>query len=139
MATLFSVALMGPPVVVCGFKPSVCQRVDWMCGQVDGVYDCDPNKHPDAKLHRKLSYKQVTTQDLDVMDQTAITLCKENSIPVVVFNLTKAGNIIKALTGHPEAIGTTVDEEGEEGDSDYDEAPAASDADTHLMYDAASM
>lgn len=104
--------------------------------KVDGVYDCDPNKHPDAKLHRKLSYKQVTTQDLDVMDQTAITLCKENSIPVVVFNLTKAGNIIKALTGHPGAIGTTVDEEG---DSDYDEALAVSDADAHLLYDAASM
>ena len=68
---------------------------------------------PDAKLHRKLTYKQVTTQDLDVMDQTAITLCKENSIPVVVFNLTKAGNVIKALTGHPGVIGTTVDEDGD--------------------------
>ena len=101
--------------------------------QVDGVYDCDPNKHPDAKLHRKLSYKQVVSQDLDVMDQTAITLCKENSIPVVVFNLTKAGNIIKALTGHPGAIGTTVDEDGD----DSADAPVASE--NHFVYDAASM
>ena len=99
--------------------------------QVDGVYDSDPNKHPDAKLHKRLSYKQVTTQDLDVMDQTAITLCKENAIPVIVFNLTKAGNIIKALTGHP--VGTTVDEDG----SDEDIQPDTSDK--HFMYDAASM
>ena len=101
--------------------------------QVDGVYDCDPNKHPNAKLHRKLSYKQVTNQDLDVMDQTAITLCRENKIPVVVFNLTTAGNIIKALAGHPGAIGTTVDEDG---DGTHGSAPDPSAK--HLMYDAAS-
>lgn len=99
--------------------------------KVDGVYDSDPNKHPNAKLHKRLSYKQVTTQDLDVMDQTAITLCKENAIPVIVFNLTKAGNIIKALTGHP--VGTTVDEDGSDEDSQPDTA------DKHFMYDAASM
>ena len=109
------------------------QQILYGYAQVDGVYDCDPNKHPDAKLHRKLSYKQVVSQDLDVMDQTAITLCKENSIPVVVFNLTKAGNIIKALTGHPGAIGTTVDEDGD----DSADAPVASE--NHLVYDAASM
>ena len=101
--------------------------------QVDGVYDSDPNKHPNAKLHKRLSYKQVMTQDLEVMDQTAITLCKENAIPVIVFNLGKPGNIIKALTGHKGAIGTTVDEDGE----DDMETPDASD--NHLMYDAASM
>lgn len=100
--------------------------------QVDGVYDCDPNKHPDAKLHRKLSYKQVTSQDLDVMDQTAITLCKENKIPVVVFSLMKPGNIIKALTKQPGAVGTTVDEEGEELDDN--EGPPA-----YQAYDAASL
>ena len=101
--------------------------------QVDGVYDCDPNKHPDAKLHRKLSYKQVTTQDLDVMDQTAITLCKENSIPVVVFNLTIAGNIIKALTGHPGVIGTTVDADGDSS------VGTSSPTNQAFMYDAASL
>ncbi|KAL3132498.1 hypothetical protein ABBQ32_009044 [Trebouxia sp. C0010 RCD-2024] len=100
--------------------------------KVDGVYDCDPNKHPNAKLHRKLSYNQVTTQDLDVMDQTAITLCKENSIPVVVFNLTTAGNIIKALTGHPGIIGTTVDGHG---DSSGGPDPVGK----AFMYDAASL
>lgn len=100
--------------------------------QVDGVYDCDPNKHPDAKLHRKLSYKQVTSQDLDVMDQTAITLCKENRIPVVVFSLMKPGNIIKALTKQPGVVGTTVDEDGE--DSIEDET-----ASLHQAYDAASL
>lgn len=101
--------------------------------QVDGVYDCDPNKHPGAKLHRKLSYNQVTTQDLDVMDQTAITLCKENSIPVVVFNLTTAGNIIKALTGHPGIIGTTVDRNGDSSGGTPDPVGKA------FMYDAASL
>ena len=99
---------------------------------MDGVYDCDPNKNPEAKLHRKLSYKQVTTQDLDVMDQTAITLCKENKIPVIVFSLMKPGNIIKALTKQPGTIGTTVDEAGEE--SSDDEAPSVQHA-----YDAASL
>lgn len=105
---------------------------------MDGVYDCDPNKHPDAKLHRKLSYKQVTTQDLDVMDQTAITLCKENSIPVIVFNLTKAGNIIKALTGHPGVIGTTVDENGDSDEADSGVGTSSS-ANKKFVYDAASL
>lgn len=99
--------------------------------QVDGVYDSDPNKNPDAKLHRKLTYKQVTSQDLDVMDQTAITLCKENNIPVVVFSLMKPGNIIKALTKKPGVVGTTVDEEGESEDEDTS-AP-------DFVYDAASL
>ncbi|KAK9819866.1 hypothetical protein WJX72_003450 [[Myrmecia] bisecta] len=78
--------------------------------KVDGVYDCDPVTNPDAKLHRRLSFREVMVQNLKVMDETAITLCKENNIPVVVFNLSTPGNIIRALTGDPD-IGTTVDDD----------------------------
>ncbi len=74
---------------------------------MDGVYDCDPKKNPDALLHRMLSYGDVRTRKLSVMDETAITLCKENNIPVVVFNLTTPGNILRAVTGD-DSIGTTV-------------------------------
>ena len=74
---------------------------------MDGVYDCDPKKNPDAMLHRMLSYGDVRTRKLSVMDETAITLCKENNIPVVVFNLTTPGNILRAVTGD-DSIGTTV-------------------------------
>ncbi len=49
--------------------------------KVDGVYDCDPTKNPHAKLHRHLSYREVMLKSLNVMDETAITLCKENHIP----------------------------------------------------------
>lgn len=66
------------------------------------------------------------------MDQTAITLCKENKIPVVVFSLMKPGNIIKALTKQPGAIGTTVDEDG-------DDTSDAQQPEVHYAYDAASL
>jgi uridylate kinase len=75
--------------------------------QVDGVYDCDPVKNPEAKLHRRLSFRQVLEDGLHVMDETAITLCKENDIPVVVFNLTKPGNVLQAILGDPE-VGTSI-------------------------------
>ncbi|KAH7616312.1 hypothetical protein Ndes2526B_g08408 [Nannochloris sp. 'desiccata'] len=94
--------------------------------KVDGVYDCDPVKHPErAKLHRRLSFREVMMNNLEVMDETAITLCKENNIPVVVFNLTRPGNIVEALMGNSE-IGTCIEcgnsagGDGEE-DSDYQE------------------
>jgi len=74
--------------------------------KVDGVYDADPTKCPTAKMYTNLTYEEVTLENLDVMDATAITLCKENRIPVVVFNLFKPGNITKALRG--EIIGTQV-------------------------------
>lgn len=78
--------------------------------KVDGVYDADPMKNPDAKLHRHLSFREVMVNNLEVMDGTAITLCKENSIPVVVFNLMRPGNILEALMGNPQ-IGTCIDAE----------------------------
>ncbi|KAL4333939.1 hypothetical protein GQ457_07G004900 [Hibiscus cannabinus] len=73
---------------------------------VDGVYDDDPRRNPNARLHDTLTYHEVTSKDLSVMDMTAITLCQENNIPVVVFNLTKPGNIAKAIKG--ERVGTLI-------------------------------
>ena len=75
--------------------------------KVDGVFDCDPMTNPDAVLHRMLSYGDVRVEQLRVMDETAITLCKENDMPVVVFNLNTPGNILRAVTGDV-SIGTTV-------------------------------
>ncbi|PUZ62244.1 hypothetical protein GQ55_4G341100 [Panicum hallii var. hallii] len=73
---------------------------------VDGVYDADPRHNPNAHLLETVSYHEVTTRDLSVMDMTAITLCQENNIPVVVFNLQKPGNIAKAIVG--EKVGTFI-------------------------------
>ncbi len=73
---------------------------------VDGVYDCDPKQNPGAVLYESLTYETVQRLGLGVMDLTAITLCQENDIPVVVFNLNKPGNITRALRGHK--VGTCV-------------------------------
>ncbi|KAA8530778.1 hypothetical protein F0562_005598 [Nyssa sinensis] len=73
---------------------------------VDGVYDDDPRRNPNASLLDTLTYQDVTSRDLSVMDMTAITLCQENNIPVVVFNLFKPGNISKAIMG--EKVGTLI-------------------------------
>lgn len=73
---------------------------------VDGVYDKDPRQNLDAQLLDTLSYQDVTSKELSVMDMTAITLCQENNIPVVVFNLNKEGNISKAIQG--ERVGTII-------------------------------
>ncbi|ERN16076.1 hypothetical protein AMTR_s00030p00142190 [Amborella trichopoda] len=94
---------------------------------VDGVYDDDPRRNPNARLLDTLSYHDVTSKDLSVMDMTAITLCQENNIPVVVFNLTKPGNISKAIMGerkspHAWAYWNACDDaygnvDGDDGDS----------------------
>jgi uridylate kinase len=76
--------------------------------KVDGVYDKDPIKHPDAVLFKHLSYLEVLQRNLAVMDSTAISLCRDNRLPIVVFNLTKPGNIRSVVAG--ENIGTTVEE-----------------------------
>ncbi|URE48740.1 WD-40 repeat family protein [Musa troglodytarum] len=73
---------------------------------VDGVYEDDPRINPNARLLDNLTYQEVTSKDLSVMDMTAITLCQENNIPVVVFNLTKPGNIAKAIVG--DKVGTFI-------------------------------
>lgn len=77
-----------------------------MAKRVDGVYDSDPLKNPGAKKFSKLSYIDVLNKGLGVMDSTATSLCMDNNIPLIVFNLNKNGNIIKALQGEP--IGTYV-------------------------------
>lgn len=74
--------------------------------KVDGVYDSDPNQNPQARRYESLTYSEVLTQDLRVMDGTAIALCKENKIPIIVFNLSVKNNIRRALMG--EKIGTIV-------------------------------
>jgi len=73
---------------------------------VDGVYDKDPNKHEDAVRYDSLTYNEALSKNLRVMDGTAFTLCEDNNIPIVVFDMMKDGNIHKALTG--EDIGTVV-------------------------------
>ena len=74
--------------------------------KVDGVYDSDPHVNPNARRYQTLTYAHVLNQDLRVMDSTAIALCKENNIPIVVFDLTVSGNIYRAVMG--ESIGTLV-------------------------------
>ncbi len=74
--------------------------------KVDGVYDCDPKVNPDAHRYQSLTYSHVLTHELKVMDSTAIALCKENKIPIVVFNLLVNGNIVRATKGEP--VGTIV-------------------------------
>lgn len=74
--------------------------------KVDGVYDKDPVKCPDARRFDHISYNEVLTKDLKVMDATAISLCRDNGLRIIVFNLQQAGNIIKVISGH--SIGTTV-------------------------------
>jgi uridylate kinase len=76
--------------------------------KVDGVYDSDPKLNPDAKRFNSLTYGHVLTHDLKVMDGTAIALCKDNNIPIMVFDLSVPGNIRRAVMG--ESIGTIVGE-----------------------------
>ncbi|MGB3691158.1 MAG: UMP kinase [Spirulinaceae cyanobacterium] len=74
--------------------------------KVDGVYDSDPVVNPKAKRYSSLTYGHVLAKDLRVMDGTAIALCKENDIPIVIFDLSVQGNIIRSVQG--ETIGTIV-------------------------------
>jgi len=67
--------------------------------KVDGVYDKDPKKHADAVRFDHLTYHEVLTLDLGVMDATSVSLCKENKLPILVFNMTVIGNIKKAVLG----------------------------------------
>ena len=73
---------------------------------VDGVYDRDPMRDPNAKRFDRLTYLEVLQQNLKVMDSTAITMCMDNQLPIIVFNLRRPGNIKRAIMG--EAIGTCV-------------------------------
>ena len=74
--------------------------------KVDGVYDKDPLLRSDAKMYNQVSFKDVIQNELRVMDMTAISLCKENSLPIKVFNINKSGELKKLVEG--EQIGTLV-------------------------------
>jgi uridylate kinase len=76
--------------------------------KVEGVYSEDPGKNPDATLYKHLSYRDVLEQRLRIMDQSAISLCQENNIPIIVLNIFKKGNIAKAICG--EQVGTVIDD-----------------------------
>jgi uridylate kinase len=74
--------------------------------RVDGVYDKDPEKHPDAVLYPEISYHEVLSKSLQVMDASAVAMCRDNKLPILVFNLTAAGNIMRMSMGEP--IGTLI-------------------------------
>ena len=74
--------------------------------KVRGVYSDDPETNPNAQLFEQLSYDEVLTKKLRIMDHSAISLCRDNNIPIIVLNIFEKGNIIKALRGH--RVGTTI-------------------------------
>jgi len=74
--------------------------------KVDGVYDKDPKKYPDAKKYDELTFIEVLDKDLKILDSTATSLCMENNLPVIVFDITKPGNVRNAVLG--KKIGTLV-------------------------------
>lgn len=73
---------------------------------VEGVYDSDPRKNPDAKLYSELTFSEILSKNLQVMDATAASLCKDNNMEIIVFNMSTEGNIVKAVKG--DKIGTLV-------------------------------
>jgi uridylate kinase len=74
--------------------------------KVDGIYDSDPKSNSDASRLEELSYMDFISGELRVMDTTAVTMCKEHGVPIVVFDMLKPGNIVKAVSG--EKIGTVI-------------------------------
>ena len=74
--------------------------------RVDGIYSADPEKDPTAKRYKKLTFAEVISQGLKVMDMTAFTLCQENNLPIIVFDMHKAGNLLEVVVG--KHVGTIV-------------------------------
>jgi uridylate kinase len=74
--------------------------------RVDGVYDKDPLKHSDAILYTRISYTDVLSRSLAVMDASAVAMCRDNKLPIIVFNLNTSGNIMRMSKG--EALGTVI-------------------------------
>ena len=83
-----------------------CDEVLMGKNGVDGVYTADPAKHPDATRYDQLSYEEVIQRDLRVMDTAAIALCRDHSLPLRIYDMTRAGNLMRILRG--EAVGTLV-------------------------------
>ena len=73
---------------------------------VDGVYSDDPQTNPDAVFYKEVSYQEVVSKNLRVMDTSAVSLCRDNNLPILVFNLDEPGNVLKAVLGEP--MGTLV-------------------------------
>lgn len=80
---------------------------------VDGVYSADPQKYPDAKKFSRLTHFEALNMRLEVIDTTALSLCLENKLPIVVFDLQTPQSIERAVTGEP--IGTIISDEKEDG------------------------
>ncbi len=78
--------------------------------KVDGIYDADPNEQPDAKRYSAISYMEALNLRLGVMDSTALTLCMDNSLPIVVFDIFDTGSLARILKG--ETVGTLVNSDG---------------------------
>ena len=74
--------------------------------RVDGIYTADPEKDPNAKKYEKITFKEVISKNLNVMDMTAFTLCNENKLPIIVFDINQPGNLLKTVLG--ETTGTLV-------------------------------
>jgi uridylate kinase len=74
--------------------------------RVDGVYDRDPEKHPDAVLYPEISYHEVLSKSLQILDASAVAMCRDNQLPILVFNMTVSGNIMRMSMGEP--IGTLI-------------------------------
>ena len=74
---------------------------------VDGVYNADPKLDPDAKRYDRVSYDEVLNKNLKVMDASALALCRDNAVPIIVFNIREQGNLAKVLRG--EGVSTRVD------------------------------
>jgi uridylate kinase len=74
--------------------------------RVDGIYTADPEKDPDAKKFEQISFADVISKNLRVMDMTAFTLCQENNLPIIVFDMNKPGNLLRVVTG--DNVGTLV-------------------------------
>ena len=74
--------------------------------RVDGIYSADPEKHPEAIKYDRLSFEEVFSKNIEVMDMTAFTLCKENKLPIIVFNMNQNGNLKSLIEG--QNIGTLV-------------------------------
>ena len=75
--------------------------------RVNGVYSADPEKDPDAVRYEKLSFAEAYSKGLNIMDLTAFTLCQENNLPIIVFDMNQPGNLLKIIGGSPE-VGTII-------------------------------
>ena len=75
--------------------------------RVNGVYSADPEKDPDAVRYDKLSFAEAYSKGLNIMDLTAFTLCQENNLPIIVFDMNQPGNLLKIINGSPE-VGTII-------------------------------